>query len=85
MNGNFKSDADVPYDLRQGFNAFFKNLNLNIDMSELFLKTTTFPYESIVMSKELQTKYITNAFYKSDAINTSMNYRFTKINICLVC
>lgn len=85
MNGNFKSDADVPYDLRQGFNAFFKNLNLNIDMSELFLKTTTFPYESIVMSKELQTKYITNAFYKSDAINTSMNYRFTKINICLEC
>lgn len=78
MGGNFKSDGDVPYDLRQGFNAFYNNLNLNIDMAELFMKTTTFSYESIVMSNELQTKYITNAFYKSDAINTSMNHRFKK-------
>ncbi|WP_308576773.1 Helicase associated domain protein [uncultured Fusobacterium sp.] len=85
MGGNFKSDGDVPYDLRQGFNAFYNNLNLNIDMAELFMKTTTFSYESIVMSNELQTKYITNAFYKSDAINTSMNHRFKKINICLEC
>lgn len=85
MNGNFKSDADVPYDLKQGFNAFYKNLNLNIDMSELFMKTTTFSYESIAMSQELQTKYITNTFYISDAINTPMNYRFTEINICPEC
>ena len=49
-------------------------------MAELFMKTTTFSYESIVMSNELQTKYITNAFYKSDAINTSMNHRFKKIS-----
>lgn len=26
MNGNFKSDADVPYDLKQGFNVLYNNL-----------------------------------------------------------
>ena len=85
MNGNFKSDADVPYDLKQGFNVLYNNLNLNIGIAALFMKTTTFSYESIAMSKELQTKYITNAFYKSDAINTPINNRFTEINICLEC
>lgn len=85
MNDNSKSDADVPYDLRRWFNAFYENLKLNIDITELFFKTTTFSYESIAMSKELQTKYINNTFYKRDAINTITNSRFTTIKICPQC
>ena len=76
----------VPYDVRRGFLSLYKNLSLDMDdISELYLKTSVFPYESIAMSEWRQMRYINNVFYKKDALNPPVNPFFNTINICPEC
>lgn len=81
---NGKAGA-VPYDVRRGFLSLYKNLSLDMDISELYLKTSVFPYESIAMSEWQQMRYINNVFYRKDALNPLVNPFFNTINICPEC
>lgn len=75
----------LPYDVRKWFVSFYKSLDLNIDMAELYLKTSIYSYESIAMKEWQQMVYINNIFYRKDEFNSPVKSLFNTIRICPKC
>lgn len=84
----FKEDDKtntMPCDLRKCFSKFYSNLKTDASISDLYLQTSTFPYEAIAMIPAQQTRYVNNAFYPADALNPAINSSFKQLRFCPDC
>lgn len=74
-----------PFDIRNGFDIFYKNAQLDVDEASLYLQMSTLSYECLAMEVGAQSKVVSNVFYPFDLINTPANTFIDKANVCPDC
>lgn len=84
MNTNYH-EADILYDIRDGFEVLYYNLDAEISMTQLYMETSVFPYESIVMTEGKKLRCINRTFYSKDALNPPVSSLISEIRICPDC
>ena len=85
LNTEVSSKVVFPFDIRNGFDNFYKNSQINLNEACLYLQTSTFGYECLALPKGTQAKIVNNIFYPIDSINTPANGFISKVNICPDC
>lgn len=85
MNSQTSAKTVFPFDIRNGFDTFYKNTQLGVDEARLYLQTSTLGYECLAMTEGAQSKIVSNVFYPFDLINTPANTFIDKVNICPDC
>ncbi len=77
----------LSFDAKQAFWAFYQSLSFDheVDAGEFFLSLSTFPFQSIFMTRERQMNYINNVFRKVDKLNPLVRVPFKTISVCPVC
>lgn len=85
MNSQVSAKTVFPFDVRNGFDTFYKNAQLDVDEASLYLQMSTLSYECLAMAEGVQSKVVSNVFYPFDLINTPANTFIDKANVCLDC
>lgn len=85
MNSQTSAKTVFPFDIRNGFDIFYKNAQLDIDEASLYLQMSTLSYECLAMEVGAQSKVVSNVFYPFDLINTPANTFIDKANVCPDC
>jgi len=81
----YKRASSIHLDVREEFTRLYKRLYDPEEMDKLYLKTSTFPYESISMTTGQQTHYINNVFRPADGLNRPTRALINEIKICPDC
>ena len=86
---NEKNDRNrnrpIALDLKREIAGLCGNLHDKPDAMKVSMDTTTFPFEAIVMTEELQSRRVMNMFWPIDKLNTDARSLFTGIKICPEC
>lgn len=85
MNSQTSAKTVFPFDIRNGFDIFYKNAQLDVDEASLYLQMSTLSYECLAMEVGAQSKVVSNVFYPFDLINTPANTFIDKANVCPDC
>lgn len=85
MNSQTSAKTVFPFDIRNGFDIFYKNAQLDVDEASLYLQMSTLSYECLAMEVGAQSKVASNVFYPFDLINTPANTFIDKANVCPDC
>lgn len=85
MNSQTSAKTVFPFDIRNGFDIFYKNAQLDVDEASLYLQMSTLSYECLAMVVGAQSKVVSNVFYPFDLINTPANTFIDKANVCPDC
>lgn len=85
MNSQVSAKTVFPFDVRNGFDTFYKNAQLDVDEASLYLQMSTLSYECLAMAEGVQSKVVSNVFYPFDLINTPANTFIDKANVCPDC
>lgn len=85
MNSQASAKTVFPFDVRNGFDTFYKNTQLGVDEASLYLQMSTLSYECLAMAEGVQSKVVSNVFYPFDLINTPANTFIDKANVCPDC
>lgn len=85
MNSQTSAKTVFPFDIRNGFDIFYKNTQLDVDEASLYLQMSTLSYECLAMEVGAQSKVASNVFYPFDLINTPANTFIDKANVCPDC
>lgn len=85
MNSQVSAKTVFPFDVRNGFDTFYKNTQLGVDEASLYLQMSTLSYECLAMAEGVQSKVVSNVFYPFDLINTPANTFIDKANVCPDC
>ena len=85
MNSQTSAKTIFPFDIRNGFDIFYKNAQLDVDEASLYLQMSTLSYECLAMEVGAQSKVVSNVFYPFDLINTPANTFIDKANVCPDC
>lgn len=85
MNSQTSAKTVFPFDIRNGFDIFYKNAQLDVDEASLYLQMSTLSYECLAMEEGAQSKVVSNVFYPFDLINTPANTFIDKANVCPDC
>lgn len=85
MNSRASAKTVFPFDVRNGFDTFYKNAQLDVDEASLYLQMSTLSYECLAMAEGVQSKVVSNVFYPFDLINTPANTFIDKANVCPDC
>lgn len=85
MNSQASAKTVFPFDVRNGFDTFYKNAQLDVDEASLYLQMSTLSYECLAMAEGVQSKVVSNVFYPFDLINTPANTFIDKANVCPDC
>lgn len=85
MNSQTSAKTVFPFDMRNGFDIFYKNAQLDVDEASLYLQMSTLSYECLAMEVGVQSKVASNVFYPFDLINTPANTFIDKANVCPDC
>lgn len=85
MNSQTSAKTVFPFDIRNGFDIFYKNAQLDVDEASLYLQMSTLSYECLAMEVGAQSKVASNVFYSFDLINTPANTFIDKANVCPDC
>lgn len=85
MNSQVSTKTVFPFDVRNGFDTFYKNAQLDVDEASLYLQMSTLSYECLAMAEGVQSKVVSNVFYPFDLINTPANTFIDKANVCPDC
>lgn len=85
MNSQTSAKTVFPFDMRNGFDIFYKNAQLDVDEASLYLQMSTLSYECLAMEVGAQSKVASNVFYPFDLINTPANTFIDKANVCPDC
>lgn len=85
MNSQTSAKTVFPFDIRNGFDIFYKNAQLDVDEASLYLQMSTLSYECLAMEEGAQSKVVSNVFYPFDLINTPANTFIDKVNVCPDC
>ncbi len=80
-----KQSYKILMDVREGFDVLCKKLGAEDRMKDIYLATSTFRLESIVMQPGQQTRYINSVFRKRDRLNTAGSSLFDTVKICPEC
>ena len=73
------------YDLTRNFVFLCESMYMKNDMVKLFLNTTTFRFEAMMMTEEQQARIVNNVFGIKNRLNASVNKMVKNVNICPEC
>ena len=73
------------YDIKQNFVLLCESRYWKTDVVKLFLNTTTFRFEAMMMTEEQQARIVNNVFGIQNRLNTSVNKMVKNVNICPEC
>lgn len=54
MNSQVSAKTVFPFDVRNGFDTFYKNAQLDVDEASLYLQMSTLSYECLAMAEGVQ-------------------------------
>ena len=79
------SNFTLNYDLKRKFIFLLENMYKKPDAIELFLSTSTFRFDAMMMVEEQQARIVDNIFGIKNKLNAPVNNLVKSINVCPEC